>query len=48
MYLIERPEERERMGREGRKTAVNEYSWTKVGGQLEDYYLALLEQGPGA
>ena len=48
MYLIERPEERERMGREGRKTAVTEYSWTKVAGQLEDYYLALLEKGPGA
>jgi len=36
------------MGREGRKTAVGEYAWTKVAAQLEEYYLGLLEKGPGA
>ena len=46
-YLIERPEERERMGREGRKTAVGEYAWTKVAARLEEHYLQLLERGPG-
>ena len=42
MYLVERPDERERMGREGRRTAVAEYAWSKVAGRLEDHYLGLL------
>jgi phosphatidylinositol alpha-mannosyltransferase len=46
MYMIEHPEERDRMGREGRKTAVTEYAWTKVAEQLEDYYVGLLDKGP--
>jgi phosphatidylinositol alpha-mannosyltransferase len=46
MYMIEHPEERDRMGREGRKTAVTEYAWTKVAEQLEDYYVDLLDKGP--
>lgn len=46
MHLIEHPEERERMGREGRRTAVTEYAWSKVAGQLEDFYVDLLDKGP--
>ena len=46
-YLVERPDERERMGREGRRTAVAGYAWTKVAAQLEEHYLGLLERGPG-
>ncbi len=45
-YLIERPDERERMGREGRKTAVTNYAWTNVAQQLEEYYIDLLDKGP--
>ncbi len=45
-YLIERPDERERMGREGRKTAVTNYAWTHVAQQLEEYYIDLLDKGP--
>ena len=30
------------MGREGRRTAVTQYSWPKVAAQLEDYYLGLM------
>jgi phosphatidylinositol alpha-mannosyltransferase len=47
MYLIERPEERERMGREGRRTAVTEYAWSRIAERLEGHYLGLLEWGPG-
>ena len=43
----ERRAERERMGREGRRTAVAGYAWTKVAAQLEEHYLGLLERGPG-
>ncbi len=46
MYMIEHPEERDRMGREGRKTAVTEYAWSKVAKQLEDFYVDLLDKGP--
>lgn len=46
MYLIERPDERERMGREGRRTAVADYAWSTVAGRLEAHYLELLERGP--
>ncbi len=45
-YLVERPDERERMGREGRKTAVTNYAWTNVAQQLEEYYIDLLDKGP--
>lgn len=41
-YLAERPDERERMGREGRRTAVAEYAWSKVAARLEEYYVELL------
>jgi phosphatidylinositol alpha-mannosyltransferase len=44
LYLLDRPAERARMGREGRKTAVNRYAWSKVAAQLEDYYLELMRQ----
>jgi phosphatidylinositol alpha-mannosyltransferase len=47
LHLAERPDERTRMGREGRRTAVAEYAWTKVGGQLEDHYRELLDRGGG-
>lgn len=46
MYLIERPEERERMGREGRRSAVTEYAWSRIAERLEEHYLGLLERGP--
>jgi glycosyltransferase involved in cell wall biosynthesis len=46
MYMIEHPEERDRMGREGRKTAVTDYAWSKVAKQLEDFYVDLLDKGP--
>jgi phosphatidylinositol alpha-mannosyltransferase len=42
LYLLDRPAERARMGREGRKTAVAHYSWSRVAGQLEEYYLGLM------
>ena len=37
--LLDNPEERRRMGCEGRITAVNNYSWTNVVGRLEAFYL---------
>jgi phosphatidylinositol alpha-mannosyltransferase len=43
LYLLDRPAERARMGREGRRTAVSQYSWTKVSGQLEHLFADLLE-----
>ena len=42
LYLLDRPAERARMGREGRKTAVTRYAWGRIAAQLEDYYLKLL------
>jgi glycosyltransferase involved in cell wall biosynthesis len=30
------------MGREGRRTAVNRYSWARVARELERYYLDLM------
>jgi phosphatidyl-myo-inositol alpha-mannosyltransferase len=44
LYLLDRPAERARMGREGRKTAVTRYAWSRVAAQLEDYYLQLMRQ----
>ena len=41
-YLLDRPAERARMGREGRRTAVARYSWSKVAADLEAYYLSLM------
>ena len=48
LYLLDRPAERARMGREGRRTAVTTYSWTKIARQLEDYYVGLLRGGERA
>jgi phosphatidylinositol alpha-mannosyltransferase len=45
-YLLDRPDERERMGREGRRTAVAEYAWTRVAARLEEQYDTLLDRGP--
>ena len=42
LYQLDRPAERARMGREGRRTAVTQYAWPKVVAQLEDYYLELM------
>ena len=42
LYQLDRPAERARMGREGRRTAVTQYAWPKVAAQLEDYYLGLM------
>jgi phosphatidylinositol alpha-mannosyltransferase len=42
LYMLDRPAERARMGREGRRTAVTQYAWSKVAAQLEDYYLSLM------
>jgi phosphatidyl-myo-inositol alpha-mannosyltransferase len=41
--LLDAPDERARMGREGRRTAVEHYSWTSVAARLEDYYLRVIE-----
>jgi phosphatidylinositol alpha-mannosyltransferase len=38
LYLLDRPAERSRMGREGRRTAVTRYAWSHVAGQLEALY----------
>ena len=38
LYLLDRPAERARMGREGRRTAVTRYAWSHVAGQLEALY----------
>jgi phosphatidylinositol alpha-mannosyltransferase len=47
LYLLDRPAERARMGREGRRTAVSEYAWSKVAGQLEQLFEELLERKRG-
>ncbi len=44
-YLLDRPAERARMGREGRRTAVTRYSWTRIAADLEAYYLRLMRDG---
>jgi phosphatidylinositol alpha-mannosyltransferase len=38
LHLLDRPDERARMGREGRRTAVTHYAWSKVAAQLESFY----------
>jgi phosphatidylinositol alpha-mannosyltransferase len=45
LHLLDRPEDRARMGREGRRTAVTRYSWTRVAEELERYYLQLMRHG---
>jgi phosphatidylinositol alpha-mannosyltransferase len=47
LYLLDRPAERARMGREGRRTAVSQYAWSKVAGQLEQLFEELLERKRG-
>ena len=42
LYLLDRPAERARMGREGRITAVTRYAWSSVAAQLEHLYDELL------
>jgi phosphatidyl-myo-inositol alpha-mannosyltransferase len=42
LYLLDRPAEQARMGREGRKTAVAHYAWSRVAARLEEYYLGLM------
>lgn len=44
LYLLDRPAERARMGREGRKTAVTRYAWSRVAAELEEYYVELQRQ----
>jgi phosphatidylinositol alpha-mannosyltransferase len=44
LYLLDRPAERARMGREGRKTAVATYAWSRVAEQLERHYLELMRR----
>jgi phosphatidylinositol alpha-mannosyltransferase len=36
--LLDRPEDMERMGRAGRQTAIERFSWSTVGARLEEYY----------
>jgi phosphatidylinositol alpha-mannosyltransferase len=48
LYLLDRPAERARMGREGRITAVTRYSWSSVAEQLESLYAELLGRKRGA
>jgi phosphatidylinositol alpha-mannosyltransferase len=40
--LLDDPAERERMGAEGRRTALERYAWSHVAEQLESYYTDLL------
>ena len=42
LRLLKDPELRRRMGQEGRRTAVNTFSWDLVAGRVEQYYLELL------
>jgi phosphatidyl-myo-inositol alpha-mannosyltransferase len=44
LYLLDRPAERARMGREGRRIAVNRYSWRTVAAELEQTYRDLRAQ----
>jgi phosphatidylinositol alpha-mannosyltransferase len=44
LYLLDRPAERARMGREGRRTAVSRYSWRLVAAQLEQLFEELAER----
>ena len=41
MRLLASPAERVRMGRMGRKTAVESYSWSRVAEQLEEFYVRI-------
>ena len=47
LYLLDRPAERARMGREGRITAVTRYAWSSVAVQLEQLYDELLDAQAG-
>jgi phosphatidylinositol alpha-mannosyltransferase len=47
LYLLDRPAERARMGREGRITAVTRYAWSSVAVQLEQLYVELLRNKQG-
>jgi phosphatidylinositol alpha-mannosyltransferase len=40
-HVLSSPDERARMGAEGRVTATTRYSWTSVAAELEAYYLEL-------
>lgn len=40
--MLMNPAMRERMGREGRQTAVESYSWDLVGSRVEEFYMQLL------
>ncbi|MCL4474357.1 MAG: glycosyltransferase family 4 protein [Actinobacteria bacterium] len=42
MRLLKDPELRQRMGREGRKTAEEAFSWDLVASRVEQYYLELM------
>jgi phosphatidylinositol alpha-mannosyltransferase len=42
MRLLDSPEERDRMGAEGRCRALERYAWTTVAERLEEYYLGVL------
>jgi phosphatidylinositol alpha-mannosyltransferase len=48
LYLLDRPAERARMGREGRITAVTRYAWSSVAEQLERLYDELLARKRGS
>ena len=42
LRLLKDPELRQRLGQEGRRTAVDVFSWDLVAAQVEKYYLALM------
>ena len=48
LYLLDRPAERARMGREGRITAVTRYAWSSVAAQLEQLYERAARRASGA
>ncbi len=45
LRLLERPDERARMGAEGRRRAAERYAWRRVAGELEDFYVATMRNG---
>jgi glycosyltransferase involved in cell wall biosynthesis len=45
-HLLGSPDERERMGAEGRVTATTRYSWVSVAAELEAYYQELRGEVP--
>ena len=44
LYLIEHPEVREKMGKEGRKMVEEKFTWEKIGGRTIDMYRGVMSK----